>query len=122
MRQEILDANRELNLKVFVVWLPVLNGDKKAAAQDQLAILDAPGVAQFYDAKGELGRWFKANVVDRMPDLQDKPVFRATTWDAFFLYGPDAQWNERPTTPLAAGGPIIKEQAVLLKAVRKLSK
>jgi hypothetical protein len=52
-----------------------------------------------------------------------KKVFsHAIAWDAFFLYGSDATWQEEPGPSLSSDGPILQESASLTAAVEHLSK
>jgi hypothetical protein len=49
-------------------------------------VLSDPRVTYFWDQEKVVGRWFSAHVTNR----------RHITWDAYFLYGPEARWDQEP--------------------------
>jgi len=53
-------------------------------------------VIHFWDGEAEVGQWF-AEEVDG---------YQGTAWDAYYLYGPEATWNDVPS-PLIVSGVII---------------
>lgn len=57
-------------------------------------------VAHFWDEQKVVGRWF-ANQVS--PDDADGGI----VWDAYYLYGPEAEWASTPP-PLIAGGGTVR--------------
>jgi hypothetical protein len=60
-----------------------------------------PRVTQWWDADRIVGQWLanKQNI-----DLGDHG---AVIWDAFLLFGTDAQWQSSPSDLLAWGTPIV---------------
>ena len=121
VRENILDANEDLDIRVLAVWLPVLGSDNREAAKRATRVLADARVEQFYDPGAKVGRWFKTNVVDDIKRLKNKGVFRGgITWDAFFLYGTKAKWSKAPKPPQSAGATIMAENAILAAAIRKL--
>lgn len=122
MRKEILDRNPGLDIAVTSVWLPVLKTDDKVGADENVSILAESRVRQYYDPDGRTGRWFHQHVVVPDARIATKPLFcHGIAWDAFFLYGPQAKWDDAPETALAAGGPIVKESTILRDAVEHLT-
>jgi hypothetical protein len=121
VRENVLDANKDLDIRVLAVWLPVLGSDTRESATKVTAVLADPRVEQFYDPGAKTGRWFKTNVVDDIKRLQTRRVFGGgITWDAFFLYGPKAKWTKAPKPHLSAGATIMRESEILATAIKKL--
>ncbi len=121
VRENVLDAHKDLDIRVLAVWLPVLGTDNREAAAKATTVLADSRVEQFYDPGAKTGRWFKTNVVDEIKRLENKRVFRGgITWDAFFLYGPKAKWTKAPRPHLVAGATILAEKEILATAIKKL--
>ena len=61
----------------------------------------------FWDEKRIVGSWLAK---------QDNPqdVNPGIVWDAFYLYGPDAEWNSRPEA-LIVRGATVRDEADALK-------
>lgn len=64
-------------------------------------ILDDPRVVHYWDEKKKVGRFF----ADKDPETNDPDV----VWDAYYLYGPDAQWLMKPEPLLSTGATVLDE-------------
>ena len=62
-----------------------------------------PRVMHFWDGETEIGQWFAERVEG----------YRGISWDAYYLYGPDAVWEKVPSPLLGSGGTIYAERAAL---------
>ena len=58
-----------------------------------------PRVTHFWDGNTQIGQWF-AKQVDG---------YEGVSWDAYYLYGPDATWNTKPSPLIGSGGTIYSE-------------
>jgi hypothetical protein len=67
------------------------------------AVLDDERVAHFWDEERVLGAWLGDH------ETGDLGSPGGVVWDAYFLFGPDARWDEEPSDLAAAGEPIIGE-------------
>ena len=110
MQQEILSKHPTTQLRVYVVWFPVLGGDSRAA-WDPTVIPDSR-VRQYYDTQRLIGRWF----------AQSGQPSDDFVWDTYLLYGPDAKWESEPAPLISSGGTIIAQSADLQAAVLPLLK
>ncbi len=108
MRDEVLSPNPAAPLKLYVVWFNVLPGDSRARLDTK--ILSDPRVTNYWDEQKIVGRWFSDHVTNR----------RGITWDAFFLFGPDAQWQSEPGPLISAGGTIIAARDRLAGGLHQL--
>jgi hypothetical protein len=81
-----IDAER---LKGFVVFLPMLEGDERAAAVAQAAELNDPRVAQLWDPERDMG------------ELSARTLgLSSTAWDVYLVYPPGVTWDaEIPPLP-----------------------
>ena len=60
--------------------------------------------SHYWDAETRLGRY-----VARLLGSEGTPA-----WDIFLVYGPDAEWGDRPA---ATGSPVISESGELSRAL-----
>jgi len=112
VRTNILDENPDAKVAVYAVWLPMLGGEQRSDWDG--GPLVERRVSHYWDGDRVLGRW----LADRETGDVGSPG--SVVWDAYFLFGPDARWNEEPTDLLAAGAPIIGETDNLGSEARRL--
>ncbi len=62
-----------------------------------------PRVIHFWDGEMQVGQWFAEKVEG----------YRGVSWDAYYLYGPDAQWDTIPSPLVSSGGTIYAERSEL---------
>lgn len=70
-------------------------------------VLEDSRVLHFWDEKKKVGRYFAG----KDPDTDDPDV----VWDAYYLYGPDAEWTTKPE-PLISDGATVRNEADELKS------
>lgn len=69
-----------------------------------------PRVMHFWDGEHIIGQWF-AKQVDG---------YEGISWDAYYLYGPDATWETVPLPLIGSGGTIYGERQILKMQMIKL--
>lgn len=67
-------------------------------------------VMHFWDGERIVGRWF-AKEIDGYDGI---------TWDAYFLYGPEATWENVPSPLAGSGSTIYGERKMLEMQVHTL--
>jgi hypothetical protein len=70
-------------------------------------------VTHFWDEERVAGRWFAD------ADLGGLGA-SGIVWDAFFLFGPDASWEQAPAPVLRSGAPVISNTDALAAGLRPL--
>lgn len=105
MRTNVLDAHPSARLRVYAVWFDMLAGDDRRWTD--LQVLNDPRVTNYWDAGKALGTFYAR-----------RAGHTGVTWDAYFLYGPDARWSDAPGPVLSSGGPVIGSSDELAAAVR----
>ena len=93
MQEQILEQYPDADLRVYVVWLPVMPLDARFPVAD---VMIDPRAVHFWDNE---------QVVS--DDLARTYGFSGFVWDAFFTYAPDAVWDDRLPEPLATGAPVV---------------
>ena len=69
-----------------------------------------PRVMHFWDGETEVGQWFAEQV----------EKYRGISWDIYYLYGPDATWEDRPSPLVGSCDTIYAEQETLPTQVNAL--
>jgi hypothetical protein len=81
VREGILDARANPELRVAIVWIPMLDDDERSAAVAESAQFAGRVAAQYWDGKQLLGHEVGASV--GAPDW--------TAWDVYLFYPPGAR-------------------------------
>lgn len=76
--------------------------DARAAWRWTGNVITDPRVTHFWDDQKVLGRWFAA--LDN-PEESDPGI----VWDAYYLYGPEAQWDANPEPLIVRGATVVDE-------------
>jgi hypothetical protein len=106
VQRQILGKVGASNLRVYAVWVPFLAGTRQAADVSQRVLPDAR-VVHLWDGSAATSEWFAQNV-----DHSAAP-----SWDAYYLYAPDAEWSDLPGPLISSGATIIGSTAQLHKAI-----
>lgn len=110
MQQDILKRYASDDLRVYVVWQRILRNDSVNTARmaaDQ--VFSDKRVSQMWDPANALGFWYKQS-----GELEHKDPM---VWDAYFLYGKDAEWKDAPTGLIDTGYTVWNMKDRLLKSV-----
>ncbi len=111
VQREILEKHPDAELDVYAVWFDVLLGDDRSAWNPDLLV--DPRVTQYWDSDQTLGTWFPRQEVY-------KPViFGPLAWDIFFLYGPEAVWEDVPEPLITSGSTIIAKRDRLRSGISR---
>lgn len=122
MKRDVLDTMPEAELRVYVVWLPVLSWMSPealaGAAQASAGRIADERVRNYLDPGLHAGEAYK-----RLLGLSsDNPA-----WDAYLVFGPQAEWKSDAPRPdfwmhqLSEGPPELRlNSKKLADAVRKL--
>ena len=111
VQERLLDRYDDPSLKVYAVWFSMVRGDKRSAFNPRL--LTDPRVTHLWDEEKIVGRWFGEN-------FELEGCDNEVLWDAFFVFGPDAVWMNKPGPLENCGFPIFKERRTLHDCVKGL--
>jgi hypothetical protein len=95
-------------VRVYAVWFPVLAGDASATVDTRL--MTDRRVTNLWDPNRKVSGWFSQHVTNQ-PGI---------TWDAYFLYGPDASWDSGPAPLASSGSPVIGSRDSLATDFKRL--
>jgi hypothetical protein len=80
-------------------------------SQVDTGLLEDRRVTHFWDEERVIGRWLAEAGVGEPPSS-------GVVWDAYYVFGPEASWNERPAPLAGFGSPVIAEKGSLEAALR----
>ena len=92
----------------------MLVGDDRSTVD--LDLMPDPRVIHYWDGERLLGTWLPQQ------EGYESITFGPIAWDTFFLYGPEAEWNEIPDPPLLSGRTIINKRGDLERNLLPLLK
>lgn len=108
--QKLLTRHRDIaDLRVFVVWEPVLPTDLAAPSTATMDRVPDGRVTQFWDPKRLLSHAMGEH--DR----------RSVVWDYIAIYKPGETWAEAPPKPVYEGSPVVRSIDGADGALRQLS-
>lgn len=85
------------DLAIYAIWFNMLGSDAEAKWPRRL--LTDPRVKHYWDAQKVVGTFYGENVSAGSPQHVE--------WDAYFLYGPEAEWIEEVPSGLVSWGRTI---------------
>jgi hypothetical protein len=104
VRSAILEKYPEASLTVYAIWTDKLFRDSRA--QWDAGGLTDRRVVHLWDGRDVSGAW----LVDHLPG------YRGNDWDAYALFGPDAEWTDGHPPPVLSSGSTIVDHAGRLQA------
>ena len=91
----VLSMPRAEDFRLYILWLPVLEGDTpQAAEQVQERLPTDDRLMHFWDHDLKLSQAFH-----RLLQVGRRPRPHHIAWDIFLLYGAGTVWNEEPPMP-----------------------
>lgn len=91
VREQILENLNSDNVKVYVVWTPVLREDDRTTANEATQLIEDDRVQQFWDDDKSLGLSFGKIVT--------LPRERTLAWDVYLIFDREAEWQDQPPVP-----------------------
>jgi hypothetical protein len=110
VRENIVEGGSGGDLRLLVVWMPLLATDARDAIDADLLAGDR--VRQFWDGERVLGRHLAKLDLGGLG-------YAGVVWDAFFVFGPEGRWAERPSALVGSGAPVIDKTAELEAALTR---
>jgi hypothetical protein len=101
VQEQILEKNPSANMKVYAVWFPMIPTDSRSRWSWTAGAIDDKRVVHIWDEKKVVGQWLAKQLNYNGKDSE-------VLWDAYLLYGPQAQWESTPS-PLVSWGRTIND-------------
>jgi hypothetical protein len=110
----VLTRYPNLPIEVYAVWYEMYPGDSSDDFPVAQKLMPDRRVTHWWDPSKDVGRWFTHVVPTNLKgEIQ---------WDAFYLYGKDAVWDEGDPAPLLAWGrTILNDRKKLADKIEELA-
>lgn len=108
---DLLEEKRRDDLRTFVVWLPILEGDTDAPSAITAGAVPDRHVRKAWDPERRIGIEAARSLPRtakrpcRMPTGREEP--EAVSWDCVLVFEPGARWEETLPAPAWFAGPVI---------------
>jgi hypothetical protein len=102
VQENVLEKHPDADIRVYVVWLPVLATDERFGVANLLVDERA---THFWDGDRKVGTHFAAR----------EGSAGTFAWDVYYLFAPDAAWEDEP---LSTSAPVVVESAKLADALQ----
>jgi hypothetical protein len=107
--EQLLHENTGGNIRVFVVWEPVLATDFAAPSTATLARISDVRASQYWD---------RNRVLSHLLGERDRST---VVWDSIAVYAPGTLWEDTPPKPVYASGPVRDVISGAKDAVKNLA-
>jgi len=98
VREQLLDRLRDTDLRVYVVWMPIMSADSRDAARRASAGMPGDRTVVFWDRRRWLGEALGATL-QLPPDALATSPDHGIAWDVYLLYDRDQRWDGQPPAP-----------------------
>jgi hypothetical protein len=92
----VLAPLASVDLRAYIVWLPMLEGDTREAAERDAHAVGDRRVSQFWDGGQALGRTL-GRVLELPPRREGDTS--GVAWDVYLVYPPGAVWTGEAPRP-----------------------
>ena len=106
----MLDEQHDSNMRIFVIWEPVLPTDFGAPSTATLRRASDPRVSQYWD---------KDHIVSRSLGERDRS---SVVWDYVAVYQSGKLWDQVPPDPAYSSVPVVRAVGGTRDAVERLLK
>jgi len=106
--ERLLHENNSRNVRVFVVWEPVLATDFAAPSTATLARISDVRASQYWD---------RERVLSHLLGERNRST---VVWDSIAVYAPGTLWQDPPPKPIYSSGPVRDAISGAKDAVKSL--
>jgi hypothetical protein len=112
-----VSTNREANLRLFVVWEPVLDSDTRPPRDIDMRRVRDSRAKQFWDPELRVSKAFQQMLAQEHVQVTGKRdlVDGEVVWDVLAIFPPGNRWADPPAF---FGGPVVSVKQEALAALR----
>jgi hypothetical protein len=111
IRTSLLEKYKDADLKLYVVWLPMIPGD--ARDRWNAEILRDDRAIHYWNESKSTGKWFADNVTECEP-------LGPVAWDVIYAFGPDETWEGDTLSAVFCPTPVYAHSRELAANAEKL--
>lgn len=98
VKSEVLARIPSEDLRVYLVWLPILGGDTLDAARESAGTVGDPRVTHYWDPDLSFARSLGEVLSIPPSPRRDQGLRTGTAWDIYVAYPRGATWEQAPPT------------------------
>jgi hypothetical protein len=106
--EQLLKENSNSNMRVFVIWEPVLVTDLAAPSTATLARVSDPRASQYWD---------RGRLLSHLLGEHDRST---VVWDHISIFAPGGNWKDGPPQPAYSGNPVVRVKNEAQNALQRL--
>jgi hypothetical protein len=111
IQSAILDRYPESNLRLYVVWLPMVPGDARDRWDPESLADDR--ATHYWNGSRSIGKWFAKNVANCTP-------LGPVAWDVIYLFGPNTEWGNDSLEAESCPTPAYRYPDELAEAAQRV--
>jgi len=122
VQQTLVDRPWDTQLPVYAVWFNMYPGDARQRWRD--TFLPDARVVHYWDGQRAVGRLYLQTLPMMWPKRSPETVLpdADALWDAYLLYGREAQWSDQPPNVVSWGSPILRTNETLTDDLERMVK
>ena len=119
--QSVLEQLPQRDVRVFVVWVPVMSSDTGPPDEESRTRLSDSRVRQYWDERKQLAAlWQPVLKAETSPVLgKESLVTGQNLWDVVTVFPAGATWDAHPPAPLLKAAPVADHADALLARLRQ---
>lgn len=119
--QGVLDQLPQRDVRVFVVWVPILASDTGPPDQEALKRLSDSRVRHYWDPEKRLAaHWQPVLKAESLKVIgKESLVTGPQLWDVAALFGAGARWESTPPGTTLKIAPVVDHERELLDRLKK---
>ena len=112
----MLDKHKDADVRVYAIWFSMFGSETRDDWRADL--LTDKRVIHWWDEGKTVGRWYMPRIEEMRDTMSRQSAGFAgnVLWDAYLVYGPEAQWQDAPTGLRRWGRTILRTQDGLREA------
>ena len=99
VQEKVLDRIDGDKLQVFVVWLPMVEGDSRTIAAKSMKLISDRRAHHFWDADKKAALACAEMLQSAFPKAIELPKGKYAAWDVYLVYEIGTRWNGAVPVP-----------------------
>jgi hypothetical protein len=99
VQEKVLDKIDSDKLQVFVIWLPMVEGDSRTIALKSTKLISDKRARHFWDPDKKAALAFAQMLQSSFPKAIELPKGEYPAWDVYLVYDVSTKWKDAVPVP-----------------------